>query len=135
MATDITGMAGGISEYGVGTIAVAILFVMVIVLFGVLIKLVADTNTNHRQEMIPVLKALTDSLDILSETQTALKEQLIEKLMVVGRQGETTHTLLESHMKDSARIESTMCLLQPSILKTEERTKACIEQRRKGDTT
>lgn len=131
MTADVNGMAGGIAEYGIGTVAVAILFVMVIVLFGVLIKLVADTNTNHRQEMVPVLKALTESIDILSETQTALKEQLIEKFTVVGRQGETTHALLESHIKDSARIETTVNLLQPSILKTEERTKTCVDLRRK----
>lgn len=133
MASDVAGMAEGIDRYGIGTIAVAILFIMVIVLFGVLIKLVADNNINHRKEMVPVLKALTESLDALSETQLAFKELLIERFASISKQADNTHSLLESHIRDCSRLESTVMQIQPSILKTEERTKACIEGRRKGD--
>lgn len=131
--TEVTGVAKGIQDYGAGTIAIAILFVMVIVLFGVLIKMVADNNTNHRKEMVPVLKALTESLETLSETQMALKDQLIERIGSIGKQSDSTHLLLEAHVRDCSRLESTINNIQPSILKTEERTKACIEHRRKGD--
>ena len=129
-SADVTGMAQGITEYGMGTIAVAILFVMVIVLFGVLVKLVSDNNANHRKEMVPVLKALTESLDTLSETQMVLKEQLVEKVGNVGRQVESNQALLEAHIKDCSRLETTVLQLQPSILKTEERTKTCVERRK-----
>ena len=135
-SVDVTGMAKGITEYGIGTIAVAILFVMVIVLFGVLVKLVSDNNANHRKEMVPVLTALTESLDTLSETQKTLsetqmvlKEQLVEKVGNVSRQVETNQTLLKAHIKDCSRLEATVLQLQPSILKTEERTKTCVERR------
>ena len=136
-SADVTGMARGITEYGMGTIAVAILFVMVIVLFGVLVKLVSDNNSNHRKEMVPVLTALTEaqktlseSLDTLSETQMVLKEQLVEKVGDVSRRVESNQALLEAHIKECSRLEATVLQLQPSILKTEERTKTCVERRK-----
>lgn len=132
-STNVTSVAKGINEYGAGTVAIAILFVMVIVLFGVLIKMVSDNNTNHRKEMIPVLKALTESLDTLSETQMALKDQLIDRINTIGKQSESTHILLETHVRDCSRIETMVNVIQPSILKTEERTRSCIERRRSGD--
>ena len=132
-STNVTSVAKGINEYGAGTVAIAILFVMVIVLFGVLIKMVSDNNTNHRKEMIPVLKALTESLDTLSETQMALKDQLIDRINTIGKQSESTHILLETHIRDCSRIETMVNVIQPSILKTEERTRSCIERRRSGD--
>lgn len=131
---DVTGMTKSITEYGMGVVAVAILFVMVLVLVGVLIKIMLDNNANHRKEMVPVLKALTESLDTLSETQMAFKELLIEKFADITRQGEATHQLLQSHAKDGARIETTLNVVQTSMVKTEERTKACLEHRRKTDT-
>ena len=131
---DVTGMTKSITEYGMGVVAVAILFVMVLVLVGVLIKILIDNNANHRKEMVPVLKALTESLDTLSETQLALKELIIEEFADITRQGESTHSLLQGHVKDGARIETTLNGLSPSIMKMDERTKACIEHRRKTDT-
>lgn len=99
---NVTDMAGGIERYGVGTVAIALIFVMFIVLIGLLGKLVYDNNANHRKEMIPVLKALTESLDTLSETQLALKELIIDRLGVVSRQSESTHALLEAHVRDAS---------------------------------
>lgn len=128
---NVTNMVSDINQYGVGMVAVAIVFVMVIVLFGILVKLVYDNNANHRKEMVPVLKALTESLDTLSETQMALKEQLVDKLGSVARQAEATHVLIETHVRDCSRMENTINILQPSILKTEERTKVCVERTRK----
>jgi type II secretory pathway predicted ATPase ExeA len=128
---NVTNMAGGIEKYGVGTVAVAIVFAMFIVVVGILVKLVYDNNANHRKEMIPVLKALTDSLDTLSDTQLALKELIIERIGAISKQTDSTHALLENHVKDCSRLETTVNSLQPSILKTEERTKACQEGRRK----
>ena len=133
MTTDnVTGMTKTITEYGIGIVAVAILFVLVIVMVGVLIKLLIDNNVNHRKEMIPVLKALTDSIDTLSDTQLVFKDLLVERINTIGHQGISTHSLLETHVRDCSRLEGTLNNLQPSILKTEERTKVCVERSRKG---
>ena len=136
---NVTGMTKTITEYGMGVVAVAILFMLVIVLVGLLIKTVLNTNKAvidnnkaHREEMIPVLKALTESLDTLSETQTVLKEQLIERIGHISGKVDTSHSLLETHIRDCSRLEGTLNQLQPSILKTEERTKVCVERTRKG---
>ena len=109
---NVTGMTKTITEYGMGVVAVAILFMLVIVLVGLLIKTVLNTNKAvidnnkaHREEMIPVLKALTESLDTLSETQTVLKEQLIERIGHISGKVDTSHSLLETHIRDCSRLE------------------------------
>jgi len=121
----VTNMAGGIDQYGAGTVAIAIIFFVFLLVIVFLMKMVNDNN----KALLPVLQALKESIDGLTTAQTAVRDLISEKIGETNHQVAALTNTLSMHSEDCKRKEGTANEILKCVIKTEDRTKACSTAR------
>jgi hypothetical protein len=123
----MTELAKLVGEYGPGVVALVIVFGG----FIYYVRSASEMQDKYMGKQVEALKELAGSNNNVAEALAIIKETFVDRMGVVENKVDRSTDLIKTHCVNTERIESHITLLSTSILKTEERTKACIERRLK----
>lgn len=144
--SEMSGMAKLIDQYGVGVVAIIIIFV----LFGwqfrknllnqdaerrenarLLIesnKRNAQVQEEHNANQVKALEKVAESNNNVAEALSLIRDMFVDRTNSITNKQDLMLSQLKTHCVDVNRIESLVVKMQDSVLKTDERTKACVER-------
>ena len=143
----MTEMAKLVNQYGVGAIAVVIIFVLFVLIVKKLINSWSDerkANANlilqsnerslklqeeHNATQVRALEKVAESNNNVAEALALIRDMFVDRTNAITNKQDLMMNAVTTHCTDVHRMEAMMAKLQESILKTEERTKQCAQSR------
>lgn len=138
-----------IEKYGAGTFALALVFVVFVLLVNKNFndqkaereensKLLAESNKRavtiqeeHNCNQVKALEKVAESNNNVASALELIRDMFVDRTNTITNKQDIMLSQLKTHCVDVSRIESVVSKMSESVLKTDERTKQCAEQRGK----